>query len=261
MSDDLLLTQRCAGQQWRRGERAAAIEREAPSEAALALSYNGRPHTVLMASPGHLTDLAAGFTVTEGVARYASISHLSFDEHAEGFTIDVRLRAGAPRDRRRLADATAPPPVVSSRHRFAHAAIGRALAETERRRLAAGGATYAAAFARPDGEVFKVREDVVQHNALDKLAGALVRCGEPPSEGFILVTGGCSSQMVEKLARLGCPMIVAVAAPTGLAIRKAQAAAMTLVALAGGDAHTVFAGGERLTSAASAAGPWIAGAA
>ena len=66
------------------------------------------------------------------------------------------------------------------------------------------------------------------------------------ASGFIVVTSRCSFEMVEKIARIGCPMIVAVSAPTDLAIRKAHEAGITLVALARQDGHTVFAGSERL---------------
>ncbi len=73
---------RNAGLQWRADGAALAIERETPTEAAVGLSFDGRPHTVLMATPGDLDDLARGFTITEGVASFEDI--LSVEVRAGG---------------------------------------------------------------------------------------------------------------------------------------------------------------------------------
>ena len=66
------------------------------------------------------------------------------------------------------------------------------------------------------------------------------------ADGFVVATSRASFEMVEKTARMGCPILVAVSAPTELAVTKAQEANLTLVALARADGHAVFAGAERL---------------
>ena len=257
-----------AGLQWRSGTDYAPIARATPTEAAVGLSFDGRPHTVVMSSPADLQDLAIGFTLTEGVAGYADILGVSVDQKPEGYLVDVRLAPGRVKHRvrprtlegrsscglcgvQRLADAVRPIPVVTTGQRFAPEAIQRALSQLgEHQSLGhLTRATHAAGFASANGELFLLREDVGRHNALDKLAGGLLQAGLDPSSGFVVVTSRCSFEMVEKTARMDCPMIVAVSAPTDLAIRKAEEAGITLVALARSDGHTVFSGAERLVPA------------
>lgn len=251
------------GLQWR-ADGAQRIQRDTPSEAAIGLSFDGRPHTVLMATPTDLEDLAVGFSITEGIASPAEIIDVDIEASAQGWLVNVSLLPGRRRVARprtlegrsscglcgvqRLADAVRPLPRVESAAAFAHVTIQRAIQALEDvqplgRRTRA---THAAAFADARGALKLVREDVGRHNALDKLAGSLVRQSLDASEGFVVVTSRCSFEMVEKTARLGAPMIVAVSAPTDLAIRKAEEAGVTLVALARADGHTVFSHAQRL---------------
>lgn len=255
--------------QWRVGTGIEEIQRATPQEVAVGLSFDGRPHTVLMATPADVEDLAVGFTVTEAVAGAADVLGVEVTASDLGLLADVRLRPGAiqrkarPRTLegrsscglcgvQRLADAVRPLPVVGQGTRVSHQAVQRAVdALGDAQALGQlTRATHAAAFATADGALVLVREDVGRHNALDKLAGAMAREGRETSAGFVLVTSRCSFEMVEKTARMGCSMLVAVSAPTDLAIRRAEAAGVTLVALARADGHTVFTRAERLFDAA-----------
>lgn len=251
--------------QWRADQAARPFERITPRETAVGLSLDGRPHTVLMATPEHLEELALGFVITEGVAKAGDVSAITLKEEAQGVLVDVAFTPGAlarkarPRNLegrsscglcgvQRLADAVRPLPLVVKGASIRHEAIPAALAALEEQQALGQltRATHAAAFFTSKGELVLVREDVGRHNALDKLAGAMAREEIDAASGFVVVTSRCSFEMVEKTARMGCPILVAVSAPTDLAIAKAEEAGITLVALARSDGHAVFAGGERL---------------
>ena len=127
-------------------------------------------------------------------------------------------------------------------------ALSRALREmrTLQALQSATGATHAAAWCSPDGEVRLVREDVGRHNALDKLIGALARARQDAPRGFFAVTSRASYEMVQKTVRAGVGVLAAISAPTALAVRSAEEAGLCLIGFARGSDWVAYSGTDRL---------------
>lgn len=239
-------------------------------EIPVAFVYGARTHVVVMATPADLEDLAVGFTVTEGIVdAAAAIDGVRVERHARG----VELRIGVPaavaerlRDRARampartgcglcgveaIEDAVRPARQVDAALTVEPAALFAAARTVgSRQELNRDAfALHAAAWATPDGQVVLVREDVGRHNALDKVIGALLRAGEDPSRGMLIVTSRASVELVQKAAAVGVPVLAAVSRPTALAIRMADACGMALVGLVRGETANVYAGAHRVRAA------------
>jgi FdhD protein len=250
---------------WRGGWRGG--ERMLPEESAIALSYNRVTHAVMMATPADLHDFAVGFSLAEDVvARPADIEDFAVVPVADGAELRMWLAPGLmaalEKRRRRLAGATGcgmcgleslaealrPCPAVPRGGSFtpddimaAAASIGPAQTLGQATR-----AVHAAGFWRPEGGLWGAREDVGRHNALDKLRGGLALAGVNAAGGVLVLTSRISIELVQKAARMGVRVLVAISAPTALAVRLADQAGMTLVGVARQDGFEVFCGAARV---------------
>jgi FdhD protein len=248
---------------------AGAISEDAlvAEEVPVAFVYSGRPHVVMMCSPADLEDLAVGFTLTEEiVAGTGDIGRIEAERHSRGVELRIEIPAAAV-DRlavrtRALAgragcglcgveaidDAVRAPRLVSSSSVFDREALWRAGAALDAHQPMNRDtrAVHAAAWCSADGTVDVVREDVGRHNALDKVLGSLARTGRDPRAGFLVITSRASFELVQKAAVAGVPLLAAVSRPTGLAVRIADVAGITLVGLLRGRSANVYTHPERL---------------
>jgi FdhD protein len=246
--------------------RSAAGEpgfREVAEESAVAIVVNGVTMAVLMATPADLADLGVGFAMTEGVIGHlGEVEEVNSVEQANGWEVRLTLppEASARAEERRraligpsgcglcgvesLAAAATPAPRVQRGHRFTADQMAAAVAAIRAVQPlgVATRAVHAAALWAPAEGMIAAREDVGRHNALDKLAGALLRAGQSAADGIVVLTSRVSVEMVQKAARIGAQAIAAVSAPTALAIRTAEAADLTLVAVARDDGFELFTG-------------------
>jgi FdhD protein len=266
---------RTVGRQvWRDG-RISEGSRAIPEETAIALTYNGGTYAVMMATPQDLRDFAIGFSLSEGiVVSAADIESFEIMELDDGIELRMWLaqsRADRLSERRRhiagptgcglcgidsITEAVRPAAIVAPGQSFSSQDIMTAMQSLpplqtlniETR------AVHAAAFWTPARGIVALREDVGRHNALDKLAGAVSQDNISAGEGMVLLTSRVSVEMVQKTAAMGAPMMVAVSAPTALAVSMADKAGITLAAIARADGFEVFTHPDRINFGGAADG-------
>ncbi len=261
---------------WQQGRGdAVALTDQVARETAVALLYNGISHVVMMVSPGDLEDFALGFSLSEGILDSASqLYDLDCTQQDNGIEVALTIsgeRFALLKDQRRnltgrtgcglcgaesLAQAVRPPTPVAHSVEITQQAIQRAVARLGDHQplQTLTGAVHGAAWCSRDGDILLLREDVGRHNALDKLIGALSRQGVgreeqwSPAAGFALISSRASYEMVAKAARMGIEVLVAVSAPTTLAIEFATRAGLTLVGFARPGRHMLYTGAERVVA-------------
>ncbi|MDI9348627.1 MAG: formate dehydrogenase accessory sulfurtransferase FdhD [Candidatus Symbiobacter sp.] len=239
-------------------------------EVPVALVYNGMSHVVLMATPQDLSDLAVGFSLSEGIIDDSSeIMRIAVVQSPLGIevTMDIlgrRLHELQERRRHMVGATGCGLCGIESLAQLAMGGTKRDVAPGKEVRVAAVRAAFAAlgeqqilnqqshslhaaAFADFSGAVQWVREDVGRHNALDKLIGAMADANRDFANGFVVMTSRCSYELVRKAARVGVGALATISAPTGRALDEASAAGMGLIALARHDGLKIFCHAERFT--------------
>jgi FdhD protein len=249
---------------WRNGQPQSVMDTLA-QEVPVALVYNGISHVVMLATPADLEDFAYGFSFTEGIiserAQIYGIDAKSI-HHVNGLLKGIELHielataqfAALKEQRRNLTGRTGcglcgaesldqvfkiPSRSTTSRPNLSLQAIDTAIAQLKSQQplQQITGATHACAIVNDQGDVLHVREDVGRHNALDKLIGLLLRqnleFGELWSKHWVLTTSRASYEMVQKVSMAGGRALVAISAPTALAVNLAQEQDFLLVGFVG----------------------------
>ncbi len=230
-------------------------------ETPLELVFGTIPYAVMMVTPDDLEDFVTGFAMTEGVIERASdIRAITIEQHPKGLRALIDLvpeKLSAHLSRKRamtgrtscgvcgiedLASLPSQDQTVGQSTRISDAAIKRAIDTLAAHQPLndATRAVHAAAWFNTDGSFVLAREDVGRHNALDKTIGALIRSDADARFGFMLITSRASYEMIEKTARFGASTLIAISAPTSLAVERAEALGITLYAIARADGAMQF---------------------
>jgi FdhD protein len=236
-------------------------------EIPVALEFNDVSHAVMLATPCDLESFALGFALSEGIVdSRAEFRGAEVEESELGITVHCEISGHAflkLKQRRRnmtgrtgcglcgvesleqvfrvlpAVPAGGPVSILAMR-----AALKSLAALQPLNRLTGG--MHAAAWSAPDGRLQHVCEDVGRHNALDKLIGTMAERELSFQDGFLLITSRASVEMVQKAATVGIASLIAISAPTALAVKTATEAGMTLIAFARGDEFVAYAHGERI---------------
>lgn len=232
-------------------------------EIPVAMVYNGVSHAVMMATPCDLEDFAVGFSLSEGILqRPDQLFTIEVKPSAEGVTVEMHIAgdcyARLQQQRRNMAGRTGcglcgteslahvvrAIPLVTAQAIPADDVIQRALRDLKKHQplQLQTGATHGAAWCNSSGEILLAREDVGRHNALDKLIGARIRelGNQAFADGFVIISSRASFEMVQKSACVGISSLVAVSAPTALAIREARNSGMNLIGFARPGRHVIY---------------------
>lgn len=249
-----------AVERWQHNRPVNALDRVA-DEVPVAMVYNGISHAVMMATPASLEAFGLGFSLAEGILQdRRELYDLEVVQRREGIELHMTITqerfAELKSRRRNLAGRTGcglcgteslqqvmrPLRMIKSGLRLSPSVVCIALAQLpEHQKLQAiTGAAHAAAWVSPQGEIIYCEEDIGRHNALDKLIGTLASHAMDTHVGFALVTSRASYEMVQKSVSAGIAVLVAVSAPTGLAIDLAQESGMTLAGFARGDSMVIY---------------------
>ena len=235
-------------------------------EAPLEVRLGGVPVAVVMRTPGHDADLAAGFAITEGIVlgphEIAAVRPAGADPNRWEIVLVAGLEIDPERFRRNLYTSSscgvcgkasidavrisahpAPPgPFVGREVLAGLPGRMRSLQEA----FAMSGGLHAAAAFDAGGELLAVREDIGRHNAVDKLVGTLAREHWPPDGIGLLVSGRVSFEMVQKAAVAGIAMVAGVSAASSLAVELGTELGMTVIGFLRGADGNIYCGEERV---------------
>ncbi len=244
-------------------------------EEPLEIRVGGTAMAVTMRTPGHDVELVHGFLHAEGVIADAEdvvVARYCDGVDAQGRNtynvMDVSLAGGRVLDpaRQRTVDGTSACGVcgsasidaIAQRSRFvspqqvsltpeAVLALPRALRAGQSSFERTGG-IHATGLASADGTMELIREDVGRHNAMDKVIGAALLAGRLPLAESVLVTSSRASfELVQKAVLAGCGVLVAVSAPSSLAVELARDRGLTLIGFTRDASFNVYSGAHRVT--------------
>ena len=231
-------------------------------ETPIAFVYNGISHVVMMASPSDLEDFAFGFSITEEIIdSYDDFYSVEINHINDGIELKIEISTKCfmnLKERRRnltgrtgcgLCGAETLSQVIKYKKNkllssitFNHDQIRYALDQfpSNQKLQKKTGATHAVALYNNLGKILLIREDVGRHNAFDKVIGAAIRQEITNKDFFVITASRASYEMIQKLTYLNLRLIIAISAPTALAVRLASKIGVTLIGFARADRYTIY---------------------
>lgn len=274
------LTKPAAGQQYADGV-GAPVEDALVVEAPLHIKVNGEAFTTTMRTPGDDRALTRGLLYTEGIVTDPNAA-LSFREIADPesglaacveVTLDARDIEKEVDGRRSLLSGSScgvcgtrdpadiavygPPLDTGAAHKLEVALIPVLLDRMKAKQVAfdESGGSHAAAIYDESGEVLAVREDIGRHNAVDKAVGSLLEAGRLADGRILFVSGRLSYEIIYKAYRAAIPFVLAVSAPSSMAVETAERLGMSVVAFCRDGRATVYSCGENVVTKGVEASP------
>ena len=245
-----------------RNQSESITEEYLAEETPIAFIYNGISHVVMMASPIDLEDFALGFSITEEIINSSTdIYSIEITHIKDGIELNIEISSECfvnLKERRRnltgrtgcgLCGAETLSQVIKykkntilSNEKFSNDQIRYALDQfpANQKLQKKTGATHAVALCDNLGKVLLIREDVGRHNAFDKLIGAAIKENNNKKNYFVIISSRASYEMIQKLSYLNLKLIVAISAPTALAVRLANKIGVTLIGFARADRYTIY---------------------
>jgi FdhD protein len=238
-----------------------AIQEKVATETPIALVYNGISHVVMMATPSNLEEFALGFSLSEGIIDcIEQVYDIDITQQEHGIEINitistekfVKLKLWRRNQTGRtgcglcgaesLQQAIRPIPTVPATMPISFDILQQAILSLSEQQLLLQqtGASHCAAWCNQYGKTIMLNEDIGRHNALDKLIGNLTKEKIIFSQGFALISSRASYEMVTKSCQVGISVLVAVSAPTSLAIQLAKKSGLTLIGFARTGRFTIY---------------------
>ena len=236
-------------------------------EVAIAISYNGISHVVMMATPTDLKHFALGFSFSEGIIETLDdVFDLTIQETDAGIEVDLEIslrRFNQLKNRKRQLSGKTGCGIcgieslqmmernfsnIHCEDTFSHRAIQRTVnfLDSQQTLQELTGATHAAAWCDSEGNILHIAEDVGRHNALDKLVGVLLEKEIDTCTGFVFISSRVSYEMAQKTIAIGAPLLVGASAPTSLALSEADKYGLCIVGFARPGRQVIYTQADRI---------------
>jgi len=237
-------------------------------ETPVAMTFNGISHAVMMTSPQDLEDFAYGFSISEGLVKTIDdIFSIEINQVDQGIELNIEISSEAfmkLKDRRKnLAGRTGcgicgseslsqifieSENKISNNSLFDLNIIKRALEKFGDNQIIKNktGSAHACSLFDSQGDILCTREDVGRHNALDKLIGFALKTNINLENTFLVISSRASFEMIQKASFIGCQLIVAISAPTALAVRLADNMNIILAGFAKNKVFNIYTHKKRL---------------